>query len=1219
MLRSTFSSDQVSPVRPGMVLMDRFEIVRELGQGSAGVVYEARDRQRGTTIALKALRLQDAEFLYLLKREFRTLNHLTHPNLVVLHELVVDDDVAFITMEKVDGVHWLEWVRSQQGPDLTRVRDGIGQLVRALHHLHRNGLVHRDVKPTNVMVTPDGTVKLLDFGLAFAAQSRPDPSDSFVVGTLDYLSPEQARGQPVTAASDFFALGVVLYEALTGNTPWPDLDGRALLRHRIDSEPALIYAPNGPAPVLASKRAPEDLDLLCLDLRLPDPELRPSAPEILRRLGEAPPAPGADIGKGFVGRTVERSRFAAAVERGLQGHAPRLLTLSGRSGTGKSAMSKALLAALALDPNTLVLRGRCYERETVRYSGVDAVVDALRSHLLDLEPEEMESLLPKGAAALAVAFPVLDDLVEPGAELPSDPLELRREARNAFRDLIVTLARRSRVLLYIDDLHWCGDETTRLLLHLLTSRRPSGFVVVGTYRTEMLERSAGLQALLERSGKRKDAWNLELGPLPYEEACRLAASRLGQRAIDDRCDTIARESGGNPLFVEELARHAERVDSVRGAGRLGLEAMTQARVRELPQGVRDVLRMVAVAGGPISQRVALEATDASQSGLERLAELRSQNFIRTFGPNPDDALEVYHGRVRLAVVEMMSPPERAQCHHALARALERADADAEVLAFHFARSGQPKRAIGYLRRAAQLSARALAFRRASDLARQALELLNGSDDNAVRLELESELGDALSNDGRGAEAAEAYLRAAAVATDDALELRRRAAEQYLRSGHAAEGLPLLTDVLEAVGLKLARTPRRAIGSWLLQRASIALKGTEYRPTPAEELAPAALLRVDICWTAATGLPAVDVLLGQDLQTRHLRLALQLGEPQRVGRALCLEILYAATSGTRNLDRVNELITRVQGIANEVSSPHVDGLLLLASGAANVYRGDFAPALEDLRKAATIFRTQCTGAAWELSFTNTFEVLAQLYLGDFAELVRTLEVATGDAQARDDLSTMLMVRLGYDYLRYLIEDQPDRARAELEAAVAWRPKEAQTPTYRFTMLMARGRIERYAGQRRDAYACFTEHHDAVRRSMMLTKQPFLLFHSFERSSGALWAAHASKANERAQLLAVARKDASKLGGENTRWGDVFVGLLEGSIFAAEGRLDDARASLQAAHAAALACDMRLYAASAQVRLDQLEGRTSHDLTAFTAEGVQAPMRMVDMHAPPVRGW
>lgn len=1192
-----------------MLLADAYVLGPELGRGAAGIVYEARHRDGGRVVALKTLKLHDAEFLYLLKREFRALTDLNHPNLVTLHALVVEEDLAFITMERVEGVHWLEWVRPHGRPDATRIRHGLTQLVNALHHLHAHGLVHRDVKPSNVMVVPDGTVKLLDFGLAFAARAKPDPSDSHVAGTLDYLSPEQARGQPVTGASDWYALGVMLHEALAGRTPWRETDARTLLRERERAEPELLLDV-GQEPIA------EDLDMLCLDLRLPEPELRPSIEEILRRLGA--PAPAAThASHEFVGRSVERQALASALDRALQQADAPLLVVGGHSGAGKSAMCRALLDEVACEEATVVLRGQCFERETVRYSGVDALVDALRSYLLDLEPEQLDATLAGDFDALAVAFPVLDDLLEPDrSTLPDDPLERQRAANNAFTRLIEALTQEVRLVLFIDDLHWCSQETARLILHLLRTAPRGGFAILATHRSDMGDHAPSLTALLDEAEADGSSWRLDLRPLPYEDARALAAARLGVPRSSQLCDTIARESGGNPLFIEELARHAHTTVAVEGAGRLGIEAITQARIRELAPAAVALLRIVALAGGPIAQRVAFEAAQSACT-LEHLAELRARNFVRTFGPTLDDGLETYHGRVRLAVIETLASGERAALHQALASALERADADAEVLAFHFARSGQPARAVGYLREAARLAAEALAFARASALARQALDLLD--EDDEARYPLETELGEALANDGRGAEAARAFLRAAACAPDAYLDLRRRAAEQFLRSGHTAEGMPLLEEVLGTVGLRLARGSGRALGSWLWQRAALALRGSSYEPIEASEADEHELLRVDVCWSAATGLPAVDVFLGQAIQSQHLRFALRLGEPRRLARALSVETLYAATSGTRNRARVDDLVARVRGIARELRSPHTDGLLQLASGAAAVYRGEFVTALDHLHDADAIFRTRCTGVAWERSFTSTFDVLAKLYLGRFSQLVETLERATADARARDDLSTLIMVRLGYDYVRALIDDRPDRARDELEDTIAWRPRESSTPTYRFATLMARGRIERYAGQHHSAYACFVEYDASIRQSMMLSRQPFLLYYTFERGSGALWAAFASKGRQREALLDVAAKDIVTIRKEHTGWGAVFVGLLEASHSAAMGNPSESAAHLDDAHQAAQGCEMAMYDAAARVRRAQLDGDTSHDLRVFTDQGVRAPMRMVDMHAPPVVGW
>ena len=239
----------------------RFTLRRELGRGALGVVYEAFDADRNVTVALKTLRaiapdglLPDG--LFRLKHEFRALEGIYHPNLVRLGELLEDDGHWLFTMELVDGVDFVRWVRPNGTCDRARLREALRQLVEALRVLHRAGYVHRDVKPSNVLVTPEGRVVLLDFGLV----SRVAEDDAFtgglVAGTDGYMAPEQAAGLPVTPAADWYAVGVLLHEALTGELPRQN--------------------------VAALDGAPADLGELCSSLLASDPERRAEFPAIAR-------------------------------------------------------------------------------------------------------------------------------------------------------------------------------------------------------------------------------------------------------------------------------------------------------------------------------------------------------------------------------------------------------------------------------------------------------------------------------------------------------------------------------------------------------------------------------------------------------------------------------------------------------------------------------------------------------------------------------------------------------------------------------------------------------------------------------------------------------------------------------------------------------------------------------------------------------------------------
>jgi serine/threonine protein kinase len=208
---------------------DRFTVRRRLGAGGMGVAYEVFDRERGETIALKTLLRTSAADILRLKREFRGLADIAHPNLVCLYELVVDIDTCFFTMELVDGMGIVDYVRASApvrpvgGRDVAvhtvdpeRVRDALRQLIAGVSALHRRGKLHRDIKPSNILVTSEGRLVLLDFGLISDVRPGPYAQHDRAAGTFDYLAPEQLDGAAPTEASDWYGVGVTLFEVLTG-------------------------------------------------------------------------------------------------------------------------------------------------------------------------------------------------------------------------------------------------------------------------------------------------------------------------------------------------------------------------------------------------------------------------------------------------------------------------------------------------------------------------------------------------------------------------------------------------------------------------------------------------------------------------------------------------------------------------------------------------------------------------------------------------------------------------------------------------------------------------------------------------------------------------------------------------------------------------------------------------------------------------------------------
>ena len=285
---------------------ERFEVLLPLGRGGMGAVYRARDRRRNVDVALKTLLTLDAEGLLRFKREFRALSEVSHPNLVGMHELFSEDRDWFFTMELVEGVTILHWVRKQVtrrdvpadeqtvrrvtdgdkappiepwtglGFDEGRLRASLPQLVLGLDALHAAGKVHRDVKPSNIMVTSTGRVVILDFGLVTDSDRRQQLSHHTILGTVAYMAPEQAAGLPVGPAADWYSLGVLLYEALTGIVPFVGTTPEVLM-----SKQRLL--PQSPRTMVSS--VPKDLDALCMQLLRIEPDQRPDVGQIYECLG----------------------------------------------------------------------------------------------------------------------------------------------------------------------------------------------------------------------------------------------------------------------------------------------------------------------------------------------------------------------------------------------------------------------------------------------------------------------------------------------------------------------------------------------------------------------------------------------------------------------------------------------------------------------------------------------------------------------------------------------------------------------------------------------------------------------------------------------------------------------------------------------------------------------------------------------------------------------
>lgn len=245
----------------GQTLASRYELLEKVGEGGMAVVYRARDVLLGRLVAVKVLREQfggDSEFLARFRLEARAAASLSHPNVVNIYDVGEERGVHFIVMEYVDGRNLKEIIRSSKPMPLDEACDIALQIARALEAAHRRELVHRDIKPHNILITSERTVKVTDFGIAQAASAASLTQTGTVIGSVHYFSPEQARGGSVDGASDIYSLGVVLYEMVTGRLPFEGENPVAIALKHLQERPT--------PPRQVNPRIPPELERIILKM-----------------------------------------------------------------------------------------------------------------------------------------------------------------------------------------------------------------------------------------------------------------------------------------------------------------------------------------------------------------------------------------------------------------------------------------------------------------------------------------------------------------------------------------------------------------------------------------------------------------------------------------------------------------------------------------------------------------------------------------------------------------------------------------------------------------------------------------------------------------------------------------------------------------------------------------------------------------------------------------
>ena len=800
-MRSSESAD-AAPAKPASGPAEafgqgRYRVIRFLGEGARKRVYLAHDERLQREVAVSAFKSEglDQTAIERSHREAESMGALgDHPNIVTVHDIGEEDGELYLVSQHMSGGDLTGLLAQAEDGRLTVdevVRLGI-DVAAGLAHAHAHGVVHRDVKPHNVWLTPDGTAKLGDFGLAIAGDRSRLTAEGAMVGTVAYMSPEQGLGEVADARSDLYSLGALMYELLCGIPPFTGDGAAAVISQHVSTVPV--------GPTWHRPDVPKALEQLVLNLLAKNPSERYQSAEEVRAalvaissLASAPAGPDQETERAldrlsegaFIGREAETKELRAAVDGAVAGRG-RVVMLGGEAGIGKTRLAAEVDAYASLR-GAQVLWGRCYEGE-----GAPAFwpwVQAIRGYVHTRDAEGLRAELGSGASDIAQLVSEvrsrLPDLPEPSAH---DGEHSRFRLFDSIASFLVNASRTRPLAIFIEDVHLADSASLELLQFVVREIGAARVFLLCTFRDDDVDESHPLHALQAALARERTYTQMLLGKLSEREV-RALLEEVSQQTLTatDELALLAavwEESGGNPYFIEEIVRHL--VESGAVYERDGKWVSDAEHIRDLgiPQGIRDVvgarlarlsrdcrdLLSIAAVIGPEFRLETLESVCGipAASVLEGLEEAAAAAIVEVKATE----INVYrfsHVATRDALYEDVPQNRRVELHGRIGEALEelhgdRIEAHLGELAHHFAAAGPAEKAADYSWWAGEHATGMFAYDEAVTHYERALSLFDTLPDEPVRrCELLLALGDVRWRAGDREGAGRTFIKAAELA------------------------------------------------------------------------------------------------------------------------------------------------------------------------------------------------------------------------------------------------------------------------------------------------------------------------------------------------------------------------------------------------------------------------------------------------------------------------
>ena len=1042
-----------------------FLLIRQLGKGGMGNVYSAIDLRSTAHVAVKVMRYLDSWSIYRFVEEFSWLSQLNHPHLVKLYDAFSQGDTRYFSMEQVEGLTIRNWFQTLSPTDPSRwnmLRQVLAETASAIRFLHDCDVIHRDVKPSNLMITPGRRAMLLDLGLAMRSGKSTAGlqlvDGSKIVGTIQYLPPEALRGESQTFASDWYSFGVLIFETITNSFPPIAIDPK-------NSDPALRYQLNEVALREKLKGLPDDLIGLCIDLLSVDPRARPLGNEIIQRLGAEDTQAlsfAADticLGRDDVLNEIT-SCFGEPVPAG------KLILVRGESGIGKTTVLKHWTRTQKIsDESTLLIHFSCHLQDHTPLRALNLLAQQLVTLLPELPRDLWQDLAANEGAEIVYGFPQMQQLIEVQPR-PKDPsvgvqeLAARRAAGlHALLFWLRELSKRCSVIIAVDDAQWADAESGRLLSQLFSSS--SGFKGLLLVADQgQLVKSPLVESLLSLVGGLENpvVKQLELKPLEKSVCAALLekwSTAVGLQLQPAIYTDLTRRSAGNPFLLREVLSayvcHVSQfalddeawLKTSRSQGRGG---HLRSRFSLLPISMERVLQYLAIADEPLGfHQLHTVSRVLPHELLPLINYLASQGWIRINGASLDSELEIAHDRFRDVVLDSIPEDRRYRRHYRIARTLSSESPPPwSRIAHHYWEAKRFREAAACYMEAARSSARSSANIEALWFLERAFhpnaDRSVVEQRNALRLQ-----ADCFAASGKSTEAIESY-RILATGCEDKAEahlLNCLMGEQWISKGNLCEGINCLSGAFGDLGVaeNLGSSWFSSMRLWMEARqmsTSYRRNDRDYEPFSATEQC---LNRI------GTALFFLEIGLGSSLIMALANASAHRGsDSDRAITLLRWGVLIALGSRrTRSKSakwiRSGRRLAKISGNANAIALAQVCTFVWLFA------HGRFHRAQLHGIKSLNIYRAAGLTHQWEYGFIQWMLLIQQWYAGEFKALVDATKELRIQWQHNPDLMWSFWVHTNSAHLTDLILDHPEEGRRSIAIVEAEVKHQAfQSPRY-----------------------------------------------------------------------------------------------------------------------------------------------------------------------------